>query len=71
MWHCFSVVLAIITASGVGGLGYLARSPQAAFGQPFPGIESTGESAEIQADAVAGYVQRNQRSGSGRRGMRG
>lgn len=65
MWHRFSVVLAVVTASG---LGYAALSPQTA-SAPSP---LSVESNEIQADTVATtYVQRNKRPGSGRRGMRG
>lgn len=68
MWHRFSVVLAVVAASGLGSLGYVARSPQPAAAPSPLGVESI----EIQPDTVATrYVQRNKRSGSGRRGMRG
>ncbi len=77
MWHRFSVVLAIVVASGVGGWGYLALSPQTVAAPLSPDIESPGveaPSAEAPAEieAVAStYVQSQKRSGSGRRRMRG
>lgn len=68
MWHRFSVVLAIVLVGGVGGLGYVALSPQTAAAPTAPSVEAT----EVDADAVASsYVQSKKRSGSGRRQMRG
>lgn len=68
MWHRFSVVLAAVLVSGVGGLSYVALFPQTAAAPLSPGIEA----AEADADTVASsYIQGKKRSGSGRRGMRG
>lgn len=68
MWHRFSVVLAVVAVSGVGGLSYRVLSPQTTAAPSPLRVEST----EIQPDTVATtYIQRNKRPGSGRRGMRG
>ncbi|PZV06472.1 MAG: hypothetical protein DCF32_09670 [Leptolyngbya sp.] len=68
MWHRFSVVLAIVLVGSVGGLSYVALSPQTSVAPTSPGVEA----AEVDADAVASsYVQGKKRSGSGRRQMRG
>jgi hypothetical protein len=68
MWHRFPVVLTLLTAGSVGGLSYLALSPQTASAPSPLGVEST----EVQSDTVAStYLQDKKRSGSGRRGMRG
>lgn len=68
MWHRFPVVLTLLIAGSVGGLGFWALSPQTASAPSPLGVEST----EVQSDTVAStYLQDKKRSGSGRRGMRG
>lgn len=68
MWHRFSVVLAAVLVGGVGGLSYVALSPQTAAAPLSPDVEGV----EVNADTVvSSYVQGKKRSGSGRRQMRG
>ena len=67
MWHRFSVVLAVVTASGLGGLGYAALSPQTASAPSPLSVEST----EIQPDTMAYTYVQGKKRGVGRRGMRG
>ncbi|MEP0948864.1 hypothetical protein NC992_18420 [Leptolyngbya subtilissima DQ-A4] len=59
--------MAAVLVGGVGGLSYVALSPQTA-AAPLAPVEA----AEVNADTVASsYVQGKKRSGSGRRQMRG
>jgi hypothetical protein len=67
MWHRFSVALAVVTLSGVCGVGSLAPFIQPALTASTNRVEVL----ETTEDTVAKtYVQRNRR-GTGRRGVLG
>jgi hypothetical protein len=77
MWHRFSVFLAMVTVGVAGGWAYgslptpavsdLASSSSGSLAE----VAQVTENAQVIEDMVVkSYVQRNTRSGAGRRGMR-
>ncbi|MGF1566604.1 MAG: hypothetical protein ACFCVD_00775 [Nodosilinea sp.] len=67
MSQCFSVVLTIVTVSGLVGASLMSAQGPAFWDLALPKLES----GEFRADDQAqGFIQKDNRRGSGRRGMR-
>ncbi len=78
MWHRFSVFLAMVTVGVAGGWAYgplptpsVSDLASSSSGSALAEVAQVTENPQVIEDMVVkSYVQRNTRSGAGRRGMR-